>query len=151
MPNIEASDQNAVLDSLRRELDDVIGRRRGEKRPMEVRRLDREEKRLRDRVESIVREMKGSAEPVSIGQPEVGSAGAEGTSVPVAPAVAASAGLDSIAIEVQVQDRIQRLLGNDRFDDAEAMLSGFTDRLGEIRTQEPVSYTHLTLPTKRIV
>ena len=136
MSNIEASDQNAVLDSLRRELDDVIGRRRGEKRPMEVRRLDREEKRLRDRVESIVREKKGSAEPVSFGQPEVGSAGAEGTSVPVAPAVAASAGLDSVAIEVQVQDRIQRLLGDDRFDDAEAMLSGFTDRLGEIRTQE---------------
>lgn len=136
MSNIEASDQNAVLDSLRRELDDVIGRRRGERRPMEVRRLDREEKRLRDRVESIVREKKGSAEPVSIGQPEVRSAGAEGTSVPVAPAVAASAGLDSFAIEVQVQDRIQRLLGNDRFDDAEAMLSGFTDRLGEIRTQE---------------
>lgn len=136
MPNIEASDENAVLDSLRRELDDVIGRRRGEKRPMEVRRLDREEKRLRDRVESIMREMKGSAEPVSIGQPEVGSAGAEGTSVPVAPAVAASAGLDSVAIEVQVQDRIQRLVADDRFDDAEAVLSGFTDRLGESRTHE---------------
>ena len=136
MPNIEASDQNAVLDSLRRELDDVIGRRRGETRPMEVRRLDREEKRLRDRVESIVREMKGSAEPVSIGQPEVGSAGAEGTSVPAAPAVAASAVLDSVAIEVQVQDRIQRLVANDRFDDAGAVLAGFTDRLGEIRTRE---------------
>ena len=136
MSNTESADPNALLESLRRELDDVVARRRGEKRPMEVRRLDREEKRLRDRVESLVRETKGSAEPVSIGQPEVVSAGTEGTSVSVAPAVAASAGLDLVAIEVQVQDRIQRLVANDRFDDAEAVLSGFTDRLGAGRTHE---------------